>query len=327
MFRVLILTEAGDGIGFGHLTRCQALMKSFIKSGGRCDLLLHYSGEYGQDDTNNIRLVEWRSEVDKICVIAGDYDLVLFDSYLIDAFAVSEIERYFPNSAFIDDYNRMDYPVDLLINPNTFGDSIRYNRDISRIAAGKDYVILREEIRNGPKFEAFSEDLTKIAITLGGSDTRNLLPALIELTSDKFAITALAGTDAYSQKLASYSSSSCKILGHRSASQMRDIFIDSDLVISAAGQTLNELAYLGVPTISICVDKDQEYNLEYFHKVDFIPDKIFWNGDNLSDKIYSSIEFYRDREVRTKASNMGKGLIDGKGVERIREFLMSYRME
>ena len=321
------MAEAGEGIGFGHLTRCQALMKSFIECGDECDLFLHYSGGFETHDTDNFKLVEWRCSIDQICEISGAYDLVVFDSYLIDESSVSQITKDFPRSAFIDDYNRLDYPVDLLVNPNAFGDSILYNRDISRIAAGKDYVILREEIRKGGKFDDYSDEPDRITVTLGGSDIRELMPSLILQLSEKFEITVLAGTEAYAQKLASYDSVSCKILGRQSGTHMRNIFLDSDLVISAAGQTLNELAYLGVPSISICVDADQEYNLEYFHKVGFIPDRIFWDDPNRTEKIDSAIEFYRDSTVRVEASNIGKSLIDGEGVDRIREFLINSFME
>lgn len=46
------------------------------------------------------------------------------------------------------------------------------------------------------------------------------------------------------------------------AERMKDVMAGSDLAISAAGQTLYELARIGLPTIAIAVARDQLGNVE-----------------------------------------------------------------
>ena len=62
---------------------------------------------------------------------------------------------------------------------------------------------------------------------------------------------------------------------------MADEIINSDVIISACGQTLHEIASINRPVIGISIDKDQVLNQKYYFDIDFLKEKISWDDDEL----------------------------------------------
>ena len=103
---------------------------------------------------------------------------------------------------------------------------------------------------------------------------------------------------------------------------MKELMLNSDIAISAGGQTLYELARIGVPTIGICMAKNQEKNLNGWQMAGFI-DYIGWyNNNELQFVLKQSIANLISSEERTSRSKIGKALVDGKGASRIVNVIM-----
>ena len=76
----------------------------------------------------------------------------------------------------------------------------------------------------------------------------------------------VAGSERLAKKLHGNTS---QIYGRLEPMKMAEIMASVDFAVSAAGQTLNELAWLGVPTFSIKTGEDQHGNWDYYknHKL------------------------------------------------------------
>jgi hypothetical protein len=99
--------------------------------------------------------------------------------------------------------------------------------------------------------------------------------------------------------------------------------LNSDLAISAGGQTLYELARIGVPAIGICVARNQLVNLRGWSGAGFI-DYIGWDKtQGLSVRLKKSIHRLIIEERRFKSSKTGRALIDGQGARRVIDFIIS----
>jgi spore coat polysaccharide biosynthesis predicted glycosyltransferase SpsG len=98
---------------------------------------------------------------------------------------------------------------------------------------------------------------------------------------------------------------------------MKKLMLDSDIAITAGGQTLYELARTGTPAIGICVAENQRRNLDAWHRADVI-EYIGWFDDkSLSSKLLKGLDKLSGRAERAKRSRLGRQFVDGKGVERI----------
>jgi UDP-2,4-diacetamido-2,4,6-trideoxy-beta-L-altropyranose hydrolase len=101
------------------------------------------------------------------------------------------------------------------------------------------------------------------------------------------------------------------------AAGMKNVMLESDIAISAGGQTLYELARIGVPTIGICVAHNQLQNVEGWGKTGFLKYIGWYNDENLEKKLKSSLKSLADESLRTDMSKNAREIMDGQGYKRI----------
>jgi len=105
----------------------------------------------------------------------------------------------------------------------------------------------------------------------------------------------------------------CDLIRFPDAQQMNSLMIDADIAISAAGQTLYELASLGVPTIAIAVADNQDLNVRGWSDNDFMEFAGWWDDPDLTTNILKKIDYLKDYETRIKQSKAGQARIDSSG--------------
>ena len=96
-----------------------------------------------------------------------------------------------------------------------------------------------------------------------------------------------------------------------------------DLAISASGQTLYELACVGIPTIAIGIIENQVNNIKNWQKIGFIEYAGWWNNERLLDNILEKIDYLNDKNVRKDKNLIGTRAIDGKGSLRIAKNILT----
>jgi UDP-2,4-diacetamido-2,4,6-trideoxy-beta-L-altropyranose hydrolase len=311
MYKLTILTESGKDIGFGHYTRCTALFLCLIKHGFNVRFYV-YEKEYYNNDSFIISF-DWLNKNDQIFPRSKD-EKVLIDSYLADINIFLKLKEKFETLIIIDDYNRIKYPADYIINPNVFCFNLDYSNQKAKIIGGKEYVILRSEFINAPFVKFHEKDELNLLVTIGGSDFRNLLPTLISILKNieiNITIIAPEGNLESTQNII--------ILGKQSSEQMVCEIQKADIVISACGQTLHELVALGKSTIGICLDIDQVPNQNYYFDNFFLRDKIFWNDLDLKNKILNQINYFNNIDNRLEVIDISSNLINKNGVLKIVE--------
>ncbi|WP_392534982.1 glycosyltransferase [Nostoc sp. C117] len=312
------MTEAGNGIGFGHFMRCSAIQEFIQEKGVETDIYLDIHGE--TDIKGNFIVCKWRENFSYL-LKENLHTHVLVDSYIVKESALFSLKNNYSKVIALDDYHRLNYGVDLIINPNIFGNSIYYN--IPSVG-GKEFIILRQAFRKERHKVVIKEKIKSILLTLGGSDYRDLLPNLIfNLVSNfpEFNLHVVSGNFDYMEQLKQIFKdySSLKLYGFLDGIQMKNLILSCDLAISACGQTLHELAYLGLPTIGICIDKDQELNMIEYSRLGFLLNHLYWNQANLYKTLNRIIDIYQSLKLRISISQKGISNIYCNGLENIFE--------
>jgi UDP-2,4-diacetamido-2,4,6-trideoxy-beta-L-altropyranose hydrolase len=244
-----------------------------------------------------------------------DCETVIIDSYLAQKDVYAKLQATFKKVIAIDDYNRLQYCTTALINPNVFFSDIDYTNQTITCIGGKNYVILRKEFRQQPKEIFIKNDVEEILVTVGGTDFRNILPAIAEAclkTQVQKIIVIASEINNLNLK-----DKRISILPLQDASGIYHYMQKADLVISACGQTLHELASLGKPTIGICLDIDQQPNQKFYFEKRFLPMQINWNDEDLVNKIQMAITLYQPIEKRKLIASNSPSLIDKFGVNNI----------
>jgi len=313
---ILVLTEAGSDVGYGHLSRCLAVVENLPYES---ELLIHPDSGFSQE---NVKVFPWRSDISGVINYIDErgVDMLLIDSYLADLSVYEAFKDAVGYVVVFDDFDRITYPVNLVINPSILGP--QYLAQVSEVVSGSDWVILRREILKHEKKLKHS-DLKHVVLSFGGTDKARLFERLLPLMLGlDFYLSVVAGSDAKARELEScFVDSRLHVYGRLEAENLADLFVSADLAISAGGQTLNELAYLGVPFLAIESGVDQYWNISAYVSHNVTPEHLKADDPHLEQKLQDALESLKDSTIRSSMAERSMELIDGGGAARIAEII------
>lgn len=325
--KVLVLTEGGSGIGFGHIVRCVSLCDAFEENGIIPEIIIHGDETVAgmlKGKTHSVR--NWRQEKQWLSSLT-DTDVVVIDSYLADRGVYEAISKSVRVPVYIDDNKRMDYPDGIVINGGINAERLNYpeNDDVEYLL-GCQYIPLRKAFRDVPAKE-IRENVAAIMVTFGGDDVRNLTLKVLEMLIKEYpglSRQIVIGNGCRNvERIEAVADNDTRLHYHPDAETMRNIMLASDIAISAAGQTLYELARVGVPAIAVAVAENQLNNVEGWKKEGFIEYAGWWEDGRMLDNIHKAIKRLEDKGRRKNMSKTGRSLVDGKGAKRIVDHLMN----
>ena len=321
---VVILTEGGKNKGFGHVARCSSIYQAFRQQNISVDFVVN-----GDDSVNSILgdikfiISDW---IDDLSIISNA-DIVIIDSYLASINVYNLISTKVPLTVYIDDNNRLNYPKGIVVNGTLDVTNMGYSkRDGIIYYVGKEFIPLRNDFWNISNLE-IKDDIENILITTGGNDLRNLTPKILDLLNTHYPNlnkkVIIADSFENTSEIEALKNDNVKLIYSPSSKEMLDMMADVDLAISASGQTLYELACVGVPTVAIGIIDNQKNNIKNWREIGFIEYAGCWNNKNLSDNILEKIEYLKDKEIRKDKNSIGTQAIDGKGSLRIVKSILS----
>ncbi|MBN2189746.1 MAG: hypothetical protein JW728_00865 [Candidatus Aureabacteria bacterium] len=314
--KIMVLTEGGEKTGFGHISRCSALVHAAMDIDGATDAEFIVNGDerarrfLDRQGITGGALLDWNRERRNVVNAAKQKDMVIIDSYIADEFlygSISDVTH--GRMLMIDDYNRIKYPEGLVINPSICG-------------SGKEYIILRREFWAVPD-KKIKDGITDVLITFGGKGRELFMEKTLDALAGKYP--------RYNYHVVSPDGGrgpggGCggKIMfyGDIPASGMLDLMLMCDICVSGGGQTLYELARCGVPSIGICFAENQMGNISSLKKAGFLE----WAGSHEKKDVFTKmrgcIEKLGPADIRRERYLTGKSIVDGKGAKRVIESFM-----
>lgn len=306
VFKAVIFTEAGKNYGLGHLSRCIAL-KSYLES---ADFVveIYNRGDYESANAKNIKWLET-----PLPLLLKGAHLVVVDSYYADY----EFYDFMLNSAKIcvalDDFSRIRYPKDaIILNPalnakRLYGDDIK-----NELFAGIEYGLLREEFRTKePK--TINKEISKVLITLGGNDFANNTQKVLDAVQKELSYAQISIVLPRYYEPLNYGFDT-QIYANLSARELKDLMLESDLIISGGGVTAVEVQSTRTPSIALEIAPNQSYQLRQWQKVGL---RIAQNPLALKSLIKSLIKL----KDRNKVYNLLNKIAIGAELPRFAEML------
>lgn len=195
---------------------------------------------------------------------------IIVDSYRVDGRYLSMLRAGGHLVAVIDDLAAFALPVQVAINGGLAAAELPYRSSSgdTRFLLGPEYAMLRRAFWSVGTRQV-RPTATNVIVTMGGADTANAtettLRALGALRAD-LRLTVVIGP--YSRHETPVRAAAARLgLAVRIVVDppgIRELMLEADLAISAAGQTLYELAATGTPTVAVCVADNQQPNLAAF---------------------------------------------------------------
>ena len=309
--KVIILTEGGKSYGYGHVARCSSIYQAFKHHEiSPCFIVNGDESIKSIISDIDVEIKDWLNESFKA-------DIIVIDSYLADLDYYTKLSQDNSLAVYIDDNNRLEYPTGIVVNGTLDVSNMNYpERDNITYLVGHEFIPLRSDFWNLTKLK-INEDIENILITMGGNDLRNLTPKLLKLLNDHYPEInkkiIIADSFKNVEEIESLVNSTVELIYSPDSSEMIDAMSSVDLAISASGQTLYELACIGVPTIAIGIIDNQGNNIKNWINQGFIEYVGYWNDGNLLEDVLEKIEYLSDKNIRYDKRLLGIQAVDGKG--------------
>lgn len=277
MHTIVFRVDSGNIIGTGHIQRCLNLADQFdnakiyfisknfdgniIKNIKYQVFEINYSKSIYLNDTNTWLGDDQIDDARKTLHILkniGKIDLLIVDHYGINYEWEKYIYLYVSNLCIVDDLERRHYCC-ILLNPNRTEKYLNINKNCSQLL-GNEYAIINKDIFNiEPKYIT---KLSKINISLGGSDYTNETLKILEYIYDKNIIYDVIVGNAYihTDKLYTFcqDKKNINIFINMPNIDFLKLLNECDLSIGGSGMTTYERCLLNKPILYLQIADNQE---------------------------------------------------------------------
>ncbi|MBD3426532.1 MAG: GNAT family N-acetyltransferase [Candidatus Omnitrophica bacterium] len=322
--KVFIVTEGGGSRGYGHMTRCLALYHAFLQHEVRpvfiasCDRSAEKMIE-GADR----RIFDWVAEEKALIRTLAGADIAIIDSYLAPPGLYARVAEAVRLPVYIDDNKRVDYPAGVILNSGVGAENIEYTSPGGKSLLGCEYALLRKDFWSIPR-KKINKQVSRILVTFGGADQMEMTRGILDILNKKYpGITkdVVAGGASSGIK----PRENVSVIHDADAGKMKSLMLDADIAVSAAGQTLYELAAAGTPAVAVCVALNQRSNLRGWQKAGVFRCIDAAGSINVEKELVEALEELMPLEEREKASEKAISSINAEGpVKAVREILRIY---
>ncbi len=320
--KIFILTEGNQCAGFGHITRCTSLYQAFEAKDFQPELIVD------GDDTikwlladKKYEVFNWRTEHERLFKCIADADILIVDSYLAEYELYLRLSEAVKTPAYIDDNLRIDYPKGIVVNGTVFAEKFNYpDRNGVVYLLGSRYAMLRKEFWDVPE-KKLKESIDTVMITLGGDDANEMTPKILGLLNadcPELIKKVIIGRGFKNlDDIRKLQDDRTDLIYFPDAEGMKRAMLESDIAISAGGQTLYELVRVGVPTIAIAVADNQMNNIRGWLAAGLIEYAGWWNDKDTPGNVISCLERLGQRHIKDMMIETGRRLVDGQGSKRV----------
>ncbi len=269
MKKALFRLDSGSHCGLGHLIRSKALADALLKVGISSTFAVKHIHNKKALETHQVLYIQ--SE-DEFLSYVREYELIIIDHYGFTSehfHSISLILDPYPEKKLIvldDECNRGQLFADVIVNPMRTADALAYKMCAPKahLLLGAQYTLLRPEFSQ-TNWQDYTQRKS-IIISFGGSDVAGLtLPVLKSILQSKISHLPIIVIVGAACPQAKHIQNFCLIHNVTylfDVKNMATLFFQARLALSAAGSTVYELAYCGVPSVFAIVADNQQQSIE-----------------------------------------------------------------
>lgn len=338
--------EAGNNVGMGHLMESICLANSLRRKNKSEIIFLvndftpsldiikksGYAYHIVEDHLNA------QDEIDTVLEFVKKYEsrVLIIDRFRIENVYLQKIKSGVERLVVIlDDAEHRQVAGDLVVNFNIAQDESYYS-DLPIVETsyciGPKYMLLPEELHKFWKKNKFVPEICRtVFVNQGGSDPYGLTIKIIKeleslnLKQKVIVVIGPAVTLQHKKELESLKPNlrnSYQFEWSISQNRMYQLMLESDVAITAAGNTLYELALFGVPSIVVCHHERHNKVASKFEEKKAVINLGI--GSDLQDnEIANEVEkLLTSKEQRLLLNHNIKEIVDGLGSKRVAEKIL-----
>ena len=351
--KIAFRVDASIVIGIGHVMRCRTLALLLKEQGVEIHFIIRaLPGNMGDilvSDGFRVSVLpapdknhtgggysEWlgvtqpKDALQTIEALKGErVDWLVVDSYGLDVEWEEQLRFHVQKLMVIDDLANRSHNCDVLIDQNySLEGESRYAKLVPKtcnLLLGPKYALIRQEYIEQNKRNLIHDGLVRrVIIFFGGSDIQNItsmalnaltIPSLAHLEVD----VVIGQNNPHCKSIERQIAARPKTNADHCRPHLADLMIKADLALGAGGTTTAERLCLGLPSIVIGIAKNQIPSCKALHVAGLInylgyADEVKW--PRIAKEITRMIA---SPGVLKKISSAGKKLVDGSGIQFIRQ--------
>ncbi|NQW12290.1 MAG: hypothetical protein HQ481_20695 [Alphaproteobacteria bacterium] len=334
--RLTIRADAGPTIGTGHVMRCLALAEGWREAGGAVTLASRDLPGGLITRAENLGVTLEPAGDDSDGAWAEGADLAVIDGWAFTAGHLAAAKARAPLLVIDDTAERSSIPADLLLNPNVYAEAGAYvGRTEGRLLIGPAFALLRGEFTEPPPERAYPPVARHLLLLLGGADPIGASTAALaaaraaratEPGIQRITLVVGAANPARAQLTTQTADDPAAddpavddpaIVVRYDVTAMAPLMDTADLVVSAGGSTVLELAARGVPMLLGALIAEEEpviTTMQALGAARALGRFDSFDATRMSDAI---LALARDRAARRALSEVARTIVDGRGVERV----------
>ena len=336
---VFFRVQAGPQTGLGHLWRSLSLAQALERHGVSSHFLLH-------PDPRGKELVDrvgFRAELWGGTDPFGEEDAretlglakakaataVVVDYHDIPVSYIQRLRRGGLFTAVRDDLALRALPADLVINGNADAQGLGYERwgGGTQFLVGPRYAMLSKEYED-PAPRVISRQVRRILVVLGGGDSQGWMSPLLDRLDrvpGDFELSAMLGPFFQGGDEIRETAGRLKRRVRLITAQdsLTPWIAQADAAVSAAGQTLYELAALGCPTVAVQAADNQSGQMRALERAGTLRGAGRAGEPGWLDRVERELtELIREASLREEMARAGQKLVDGAGADRVARGLL-----
>jgi len=338
--QIIFRCEFGNKYGFGHLMRSVALAQAFFEYEQVETFCFSASNSDGYNELFNSANMTHVQLPESAVGLSFDPNnhlkltnkfITIFDNYDVTGKQMVTYKQNLPNLVAIDDLADRVFNVDMIINQNLGSDQLNYNfTTLPKLFLGEKYALLRENILSARR----KKENKHIFMSFGGGEVYERIKKLLDIMlridkelNEKITIDFILSGKKENKKQIRKLLTMFKRLKFNLVENQMDLspyLARADFAVTAAGSTVFELAYLGVPQIVFVIDKNQEISGQKINEMGL--GICLGNIYDVDKDIFSNTfnSFLYDGNMKQNISKQSQSIIDGRGAQRVADGILKH---
>lgn len=330
--RVIFRVDGNSQIGLGHIVRCfslaQMLQSDFDLLFVVVDPEKHVREMFIQEGFQLHVLSSGHQDIEKErpqWLLADD--ILVVDGYDFTEAWVSSVRKNCHKLVVIDDYARIKYSTDVLINHNLYAKnlSLDINSD-AQLCLGPEYALLRRPFWRTSSIRPMNIGDERLLLCFGGTDSKNMtlkVLKMLEASARAWSITAVIGaSNKHLESLKVWQGQTKKKLQLKfdvDAENLINLIKETNVVIAAAGVMALELMAVKVPLILGHSVENQRLSAEEIHRCGAGLNLGQWDKVSDNDLLQNLEKLIQSSVLRHSLLEAQARLLDGQSGKRLLE--------
>ena len=325
--RLTVITEGGKVFGVGHIIRTLAIADIFVKKGYEVNFIINGDEsirEIFKYNDMKYTLLNWQENFELLNENIADSSIILLDSMQISDGEIKKLELLGKPIIYIDDEKRRNIlDSGFVIDWTVLSDTKNYFNPPKKgvtYLLGSSFTPLREPFTKVLQ-KSTKDDIHDILVTFGGADVRDLTPKILKTLVDYFPDInkhiVIGASFNNIKSIEKYKDKNTYFIYNANADDMVNLMKKCDISIASGGQTLYELARVGVPTIAILLVDNAKDDTEGWDSVGIVKNIGWYDDESLLSNLVIALKKLKTKDVREDMKIKSKAYISPDGALRL----------